>query len=119
MQEGTMNNPEDHLDISALQDLKDIMEGEFETLVNTFISDSRNKVEELGTVLQERDCDALRKVAHSLKGSSSNVCAYRLSELARQLEIMGRDEVLDGAVPVMSRLREEFETVSEMLTRNL
>lgn len=114
-----MANPEDHLDITALQDLKEIMESEFETLVNTFITDSQNKVVELGQVLAAEDCDALRKVAHSLKGSSSNVCAFRLSELARQLEMMGRDESLNGAAQVMTSLEEEFATVSIILNNSL
>ena len=114
-----MNNPADHLDIGALQDLKEIMENEFETLVNTFIQDSQNKVEELDAILQQQDCDALRKVAHSLKGSSSNVCAFRLSELARQLEMMGKEETLDGADDVLVSLREEFQTVSSILANNL
>ena len=114
-----MSNPEDHLDIGALQDLKEIMEGEFETLVNTFISDSRNKVEELGHILQVRDADALRKVAHSLKGSSSNVCAFRLSEFARQLEMLGKEEKLDGPEQILESLREEFSRVSGILTNNL
>jgi len=114
-----MNNPEDHLDIGALQDLKEIMEGEFETLVNTFISDSRNKVQELGEILQSQDTDALRKVAHSLKGSSSNVCAFRLSEFARQLEMMGKEEKLNGAEQILAELTEEFSQVSDILTNNL
>ncbi len=114
-----MSNPADHLDIGALQDLKEIMEGEFETLVNTFISDSHNKVDELTNVLQQQDCDALRKVAHSLKGSSSNVCAFRLSELARQLEMMGKEETLDGADELLTSLREEFVLVSDILANNL
>lgn len=114
-----MSNPADHLDIGALQDLKEIMESEFETLVNTFISDSQNKVDELGSVLQQQDCDALRKVAHSLKGSSSNVCAFRLSEFARQLEMMGKEETLDGADQVLASLEVEFRTVSEILSSNL
>ncbi|MEE2731454.1 Hpt domain-containing protein [Ketobacter sp.] len=114
-----MSNPADHLDIGALQDLKEIMENEFETLVNTFISDSQNKVDELDAVLQQQDCDALRKVAHSLKGSSSNVCAFRLSELARQLEMMGKEETLEGADQVLSALRVEFRAVSDILSTNL
>ena len=114
-----MSNPADHLDIGALQDLKEIMENEFETLVNTFISDSRNKVNELDSVVQQKDCDALRKVAHSLKGSSSNVCAFRLSELARQLEMMGKEETLEGAESVLASLRDEFLTVSDILSNSL
>ena len=77
------------------------------------------RVEELGHILQVRDADALRKVAHSLKGSSSNVCAFRLSEFARQLEMLGKEEKLDGAEQILESLREEFSRVSGILTNNL
>lgn len=114
-----MSNPEDHLDIGALQDLKEIMESEFETLVNTFIADSQSKIDELTGVIAQQDSDELRKVAHSLKGSSSNVCAFRLSEFARQLEMMGKDGVMAGAEGVLASLVDEFTIVSGILNNNL
>jgi HPt (histidine-containing phosphotransfer) domain-containing protein len=112
-------NPEDHLDITALQDLKEIMESEFETLVNTFVADSQSKLDELSTVIERQDSDSLRKVAHSLKGSSSNVCAFRLSELARQLEMMGMDEKIAGAENILKDMQSEFAAVTSMLNNNL
>lgn len=114
-----MINPEDHLDIGALQDLKEIMESEFETLVDTFIADSQSKVEQLASVIEQQDSDELRKVAHSLKGSSSNVCAFRLSEFARQLESKGKDGTLAGAEDILASLKDEFAKVSEILNNNL
>jgi len=112
-------NPEHHVDVSALQDLKEIMEGEFEMLINTFVADSLAKIEELKTAIANQDSDALRKVAHSLKGSSSNICAGNLSELARQLEFMGKEDKIDGADGVLQQLREEFTKVKSVLESNL
>lgn len=104
-----------HVDTGALQDLKDIMEGEFKTLIDTFLADSTAKLEELAAAIAASDADALRKVAHSLKGSSSNICAGELSEMARQLEFMGRDGSTQGAADILVRLREEFSTVTRIL----
>ena len=114
-----MSKPEDHLDIVALKELKDIMEEEFDTLVATFIRDSSNKVEELADIIEAGDPDRLRKVAHSLKGSSSNVCAMPLSELARQLEQLGREGTLAGAADLLERLRDEFQQVATLLNNNI
>lgn len=111
--------PEEHVDITALQDLKEIMESEFETLINTFITDSLSKLQELSDAIESADADALRKVAHSLKGSSSNICAGGLSELARQLEFMGKEGSTDGADVVLVSLRDEFENVKQVLKSNL
>lgn len=114
-----MTNPEEHLDIAALQDLKDIMESEYETLVHTFISDTRSKLDELDNVIGLNDSENLRKVAHSLKGSSSNVCAFRLSEYARQLEMIAKEGQLQGAKTLLSELETEFCAVSEILSESL
>ena len=112
-------NPEQHVDVSALQDLKEIMESEFETLINTFVMDSLSKIDELVGAIAANDADALRKIAHSLKGSSSNICAAQLSELARQLEFMGKDGVTDGASGIIEQLKVEFEVVKGILQSNL
>ena len=112
-------NPEQHVDVSALQDLKEIMESEFETLINTFVMDSLSKIEELMDAIAGNDADALRKIAHSLKGSSSNICAAKLSELARQLEFMGKDGSTTGAADILEQLKVEFEVVRDILQSSL
>ena len=112
-------NPELHVDVGALQDLKDIMEGEFETLINTFVMDSSSKITELADAIAANDADALRKVAHSLKGSSSNICAGALSEFARQLEFMGKEGSTDGAAGILESLKSEFDNVRAVLENNL
>lgn len=112
-------NPEQHVDISALQDLKEIMESEFETLINTFVADSSAKVGELAAAIASGDTDNLRTIAHSLKGSSSNICAGELTELARQLEFLGKSETLDGAEAVLEKLKAEFAAVQAILQQNL
>ncbi|MGB3624051.1 Hpt domain-containing protein [Ketobacter sp. MCCC 1A13808] len=114
-----MTNPEDHLDVAALQDLKEIMESEYETLVNTFIADTQSKLVELEEVIQQQDPENLRKIAHSLKGSSSNVCALKLSEFARQLESMGKEGEMASSDTLLSQLKVEFAEVSKILINSM
>ena len=112
-------NPEHHVDIGALQDLKEIMESEYATLINTFVLDSSSKIEELAGAIASRDADSLRKIAHSLKGSSSNICAGALSEFARQLEFMGKEGKTEGAAAVLAQLKVEFDVVRSILEKSL
>ena len=114
-----MTSIEEHLDMAALQDLKEIMESEYETLVKTFISDSEKKLEQLEEVVQTGDPESLRKLAHSLKGSSSNVCALKLSEYARQLEAMGKEGQTEGADEALVHLKAEFSVVARILNDSL
>jgi HPt (histidine-containing phosphotransfer) domain-containing protein len=112
-------NPQDHVDIDQLSELKDIMEDEFQTLIDTFIADSDLKIVGLQSAIVGADADEMRKVAHSLKGSSSNVCANRFSEFARQLEQMGKDGITQGAEAILEQLKAEFLIVQEVLNNQI
>lgn len=110
-----MVNPADHVDVEALAELKDIMEDDFDILIDTFVSDSESKINTLSDIIAAADAEELRKVAHSLKGSSSNVCAAQFSEYARQLEHMGKEGTTEGAQQVFDQLKAEFSNVIETL----
>ncbi|MCG8311682.1 MAG: Hpt domain-containing protein [Pseudomonadales bacterium] len=114
-----MVNPADHVDVDALGELKDIMEDEFDILIDTFIADSEAKIATLQEVIDAADAEELRKVAHSLKGSSSNICAAQFSELARQLEHMGKEGSTDGAAAIYENLKQEFVSVTETLRNHI
>ncbi len=114
-----MNPQECHIDLVALQDLKDIMESEFETLIDTFINDSNKKIEELSLNYLNQNSEELRKSAHSLKGSSSNVCAIKLSELAKQIEHRARQQELAGIDALIQALDIEFQIVAQQLSDQL
>lgn len=114
-----MVNPADHVDVEALAELKDIMEDDFDILIDTFVSDSEAKIDSLSAIIAADDAEELRKVAHSLKGSSSNVCAAQFSELARQLEHMGKEGTTDGAAAVFDQLKTEFASVVDTLRNHI
>lgn len=114
-----MVNPADHVDIDSLAELKDIMEDEFDILIDTFVADSEAKIAILSEVIAAADAEELRKVAHSLKGSSSNVCAAQFSEFARQLEHMGKEGSTDGAAEIYESLKQEFTNVVDTLKNHI
>lgn len=102
---------ERHLDGAALQELRTVMGSEFPLLVQTFIKDSGERVESIRRACAAADADALRRAAHSFKGSSGNMGALQLSELCRQLEELGRDGSTAGAPLLAERLAAEFDAV--------
>lgn len=114
-----MVNPADHVDIDSLAELKDIMEDEFDILIDTFVADSEAKIASIEGIIAAADAEELRKVAHSIKGSSSNVCAAQFSEFARQLEHMGKEGTTDGAAEVFASLKQEFTAVVDVLKNHI
>src|SRR5690606_20484353 len=55
------------------------------------------QLDALRKALAEGDAGALRDPAHTLKSASANLGAQRLVPIARELERLGRDGILDGA----------------------
>ncbi|EJN29111.1 HPt domain-containing protein [Pseudomonas sp. GM78] len=72
-----------HLDLDALSALREVMEDAYPQLLDTFLADSEERLQSLrkaGQVAQLVD------VAHSFKGSSSNMGAVKLVALCGELE---------------------------------
>jgi HPt (histidine-containing phosphotransfer) domain-containing protein len=101
-----------HLDQEALAELQDVMEGEFDVLVQTYINDSLERIGGLKAALDAGDAEELAKVAHSLKGSCINIGAPRLGDLCQRAEVAGKSQNL-GQVPVLLKaIDAEFQIVS-------
>jgi len=75
-----------HLDYDALNTLKDVMEDDFNLLIETFIQDSTERLLKLQAIIHSENADLIRRAAHSFKGSSSNIGAMPLSGLCAALE---------------------------------
>lgn len=106
-----------HLDEQALQELKGIMGSDFPLLVQTFLTDSRQRIAAVSAALDTDDSDALRRAAHSFKGSSSNLGALELAAICQQLEDHGRDGETGADCPaLLSQLAQEFHYVEHELT---
>jgi signal transduction histidine kinase/DNA-binding response OmpR family regulator len=69
------------------------------------------QLDALRKALARGDAGALRDPAHALKSSSANLGAQRLSQLARELERLGRDGFLDGAAALIDEAARELERV--------
>ncbi|WP_417513822.1 Hpt domain-containing protein [Marinobacter sp.] len=102
-----------HLDEEALAELRDVMEDEFEMLIQTYLGDSKERIDSLKGAVMAGDSDAFIKTAHSFKGSCINIGAPRLGELCRKAEKVGQNESLAEAPPVLEEIDEEFQRVTE------
>ncbi|SFR50108.1 HPt (histidine-containing phosphotransfer) domain-containing protein [Marinobacter daqiaonensis] len=113
-----MNN-KPHLDEEALAELRDVMEDEFGILIQTYISDSRERIQALHQALSDNDQDAFAKTAHSFKGSSINIGAARLGDLCLEAEKAGREGRLDDVRKLLPELESEFATVRHLMEDSL
>ena len=61
-------------------------------LITMFLQDAPQKLEAITSGLAAADFEKLERAAHSLKGSSGNLGAYRVQELCETLQIAGRNK---------------------------
>ncbi|MGH1472224.1 MAG: Hpt domain-containing protein [Cellvibrionaceae bacterium] len=106
----------EHVSMTTLTMLKDVMEDGFNELINMYVSDSQARIEALHTAYSAQDCDSVRREAHSLKGSSGNIGAGIMAELTKQVEQKGRDENLEGVEDLISQIEAEYKALTVTLT---
>ena len=80
-------------------------------LLTVFSEDAPGHLETLGRALDQSNPGDLMKAAHALKGSLWAIGARNAAALAADLERIGRDGGLDGALPLRARLEHEVTRV--------
>ncbi len=107
------------LDQSVLASLRELQdEGDPDIVAEVgglFLKHSPDKVKAILEALETGDAKGLYLAAHSLKSSSAYIGAMRLSALAKDLEMMGRSDALEGANDLAKRLQEEFDLAAKAL----
>lgn len=104
------------IDMDVIEALRELGDDELlKELVDLFVTDTPPRLSELDTAFNAGDADTVASVAHSLKSSSANLGALRLSDLCRELEAAGRAAALDAAENLVVLSQEEYERVSQAL----
>ncbi|MBZ2188288.1 Hpt domain-containing protein [Alcanivorax sp. JB21] len=113
-------NTAEVLDHALVAELRDIMGTEFPMLVQAYLRDASARLDELrglasegtGSAGAQGEGEALRRAAHTLKGSSSNLGAVRVAALCAALEngLVGADEGTAQAASEVDRLIEALES---------
>lgn len=98
-----------------LEQLKEIMEDEFEVLTSLFIEDSSQLLSDIKQAYQAQDNEALRISAHTLKGSSANMCAVSISDISKEIEDKAKVGDLQGIDGLIERLNALHPEVSKIL----
>ena len=99
---------ETHIDREALSVLREVMEEGYPELLDTFLADSESR---LGELQKTSDAKVLSAVAHSFKGSASNMGAVRLAALCQELESEAKDKSPSEIARMVAEIIGEFADV--------
>lgn len=103
------DEPGDVLDAERLADLQQLGPERFARLAGTYISNVWTQLDEIERGVAAGDASAVRRTAHSLKGSSRIYGANRVADIAASLEDDAQSAISADGDGRVARLRHEVE----------
>jgi len=101
------------LDLGRLAEIAGDDEGFARELVTLFLEDAATHLNTLTAAIERGEAEVVGEIAHTLKGSASNVGAEPIRGLAYELEKHGRNRELAGVESLLAAMRGELERVRE------
>jgi HPt (histidine-containing phosphotransfer) domain-containing protein len=104
------------IDLATFETLKETMGADFiSELVQAYFEETPQLLAKLQLALAKKDCEAFRQAAHSIKSTSNSFGALEFGNLARELEMMGREARLEGAHVKVDLLMTGYQSVHQAL----
>lgn len=103
------------IDKATFEELKQMSGSDFiNELIDAFLDDAPDMIQNMQTALSTKDVETFRRNAHSLKSNANTFGATELGVLAKELEILAKENNLDIGNR-LEVLKEAFDKVAEEL----
>lgn len=102
------------LDRSKIRELLDLTGGELDwlkDLMDTYLQDTRTRLDELAGLVVAGSTDRIQRAAHGIKGSSSNIGATRMADLCAGMETLSKVPDPRAAAAQLALLEAEFARI--------
>ena len=108
---------EDRLDSAVIANLRELGDSNLlSELAQMFLAEVPDRIGALREAIDKGDTQALKRITHTLKGSSANMGARRMSRLCLDLEQAGETHDLSAAASILELLNKEFDRVRTELS---
>jgi HPt (histidine-containing phosphotransfer) domain-containing protein len=104
------------IDKTTFEELKEMSGEDFiNELIDTFLEDAPKLIEEINAALHTNDADTFRRAAHSMKSNAATFGASQLAALAKELEMLGKENRLKETGDRLRVLEEAYGPVRDEL----
>jgi diguanylate cyclase (GGDEF)-like protein len=103
------------LDRTVFDKLQEILGPSLQQAVTPYLEDMPLNLEQLEQAIGQKDTDAIRSLAHAIKGSSGNLGATNMTQLAKKVEELELAGQIDEIRPLLPQLRAAFDDVAALL----
>ncbi len=84
-------------------------------IITSYLNDAPDLMRQIQAALAGRDLPTLTRQAHSLKSTSASLGATRVSELARELEMAGKNNAIEQCASMIDALAVEYAAAKRLL----
>jgi HPt (histidine-containing phosphotransfer) domain-containing protein len=92
-------------------------EEEFLEIVELFLETTFSDMGNLQTAVEEKDAQKVVKTAHSIKGAASNLGFWEIYELAKRIEMDGRENNLNEVNGALRGIKEKVDLIAEVIKK--
>ncbi|MFP3868839.1 MAG: response regulator [Desulfobacteraceae bacterium] len=104
------------IDLKQFEEFRSTMGADFiGEILAVFSEDAPGLLQNLQQARADNDSERFRRAAHSLKSNSAAFGAVTLTELARELEMLGKEGRLAGAGEKLAQAEAEYQQVEQAL----
>lgn len=107
------------IDNEQFEDMRELLEEDFDELVQTYLIDSQSRVLSLRQALNCGDDAQGFDIAHTLKGASANIGAPRLTECCALLQEACRQNTLSQQSALIERIADELNLATIEIRQRL
>lgn len=95
--------------------LREILGPALQQSIAPFLEDTPTYLTQLEQAVNEEDADTAREMAHAIKGSSGNLGATALAQIAKEIEELALEQKLEEISRLLPRLKNAYEVVAAAL----
>lgn len=89
---------ENVLDNEAIVKARKILKARYDEMVGLYLSNSNDRLGDIVKAIEDGDVEAVIRPAHTLKSTSLQMGAPKLSALAKQVEVLARNDEIGGKI---------------------
>lgn len=104
------------INLAQLQELRELLDDEFDSLIQAYIVDSQIRLNSVQYAYEQNDNSKGYEAIHSLKGASANIGAIRLAELCLKLQMECKAGRISSNDLLIQMIHEEQQQISDYLS---
>ena len=103
------------LDRAVFDKLREILGPALQEAVTPYLEDTPAYLDQLDNAVSQKDAETVQALAHTIKGSSSNLGVTNVAQLAKEVEELAINQKIDTIRLLLLPLRSAFDDASVLL----